>query len=474
LELDVGAFAADVLQRLWSNGVVAGPLPETRTDVVEVELDEPELDRGSAPRTSGAGGASGGVRWWLLAATAGVAVFATVLASVLWPRGDERSSLGLRVPDQVGLQWEAEVDVTPIYDVVASDELVVVAAGFDSTLIGIDAASGEQRWRTVAAPGRVDQLGVVDGVVIGTSRGARRTGLVFGIDAVSGERLWSRFLDTDDVAQVNRSLLVTHHGARPSIAAVDASTGRDVAQVPGLLVAPTWRGESGRPVRLFDGRLDVLEAVSLETVESLELDAVGLGSESPPSSVHRSEDGYTVALGSTLAWFADGKLIDTVELDRPEFVVSVSDATIVTSAGGDDVSGYALRDGQLTRIWTMPGFAMTSGSGADPGVIYVDQAAGDGSGDHTILLVDASSGRVVWESDDRLVHPVELGDNGYVLATEASGSDVASAVTGHANDGRQLWRLEVEPFSDTYLLDDAITTTFTDISTGVTTLRLFR
>lgn len=453
---------------------MAGPLPETPTDVVEVELDEPELDRGPALRTSGPGGTSGGVRWWLLAGMAGVVALATVLASALWPRGDERSSLGLRVPDRVDLQWEAEVDVTPIYDVVSSDELVVVAAGFDSTLIGIDAASGEQRWRTVAAPGRVDQLAVVDAVVVGAARGTRRTGLVFGIDAVTGERLWSRYLDTDDVAHVSPSLLVTHHGARPSIASVDVKTGREVAQVPGLLVTATRRGESGRPVRLVEGRLDVLEAVSLETVESLELDGVGEGSASPPWSVHRREDGFVVALGSTLAWFADGKLIDSVELDRPEFVVSVADATIVTSAGGDYVSGYALRDGQLTRIWTMPGFAMPSGPGADPGVIYVDQAAGDGSGDHTIVLVDVTSGRVVWESDAPQVHPVDLGDNGYVLAAEASGADVEPAVTGHTNDGRQLWRLEVEPFSDTYLLDDAITTTFTDISTGVTTLRLFR
>ncbi|SEF15403.1 carboxypeptidase regulatory-like domain-containing protein [Jiangella alba] len=156
-------------------------------------------------------------------------------------------------------------------------DLVVTGGGLDGGLVGLDAATGQQRW-AVPTPGRLTVYtapSVVDGVVYAaTGPSQDREDTVFALDAATGEQLWATDVGTSVFAgpAVGEGLAIVGNADDGELIALDAATGavrwtlareRDyfiggASIVDGTVFVPTTDGDGGGSLLAVDAATGTL------------------------------------------------------------------------------------------------------------------------------------------------------------------------------------------------------------------------
>ena len=279
---------------------------------------------------------------------------------------------------------------------------VVVAADF-GPLMGLDLASGKQRWRFELASLQAAEYGTIAGdtLFIGTSftsEGALDPPVVYALDLATGRQRWRTVLDrgTDlqwaapvvDGGQVLVADTLSHEGSAPTshLHALDAGTGRVRWKAD---LHASQQGFFAEPPVVAGGRVYV--ATASRTLLALEVDS---GRE-----VWRA-DGFPVVAG-----VRDGMVIAAID-DR---------LTALDAASGD-------------RRWQVP----ISGGGEHWPVLEGDTVYVASADD--MIAVDAATGTTRWQVpvDPAVGPPVQVGGRLYVATN-------SRLLALDASSGRPLW-----------------------------------
>jgi outer membrane protein assembly factor BamB len=282
---------------------------------------------------------------------------------------------------------------------------VVVAPQY-GPLIGLELATGRERWRRGLAEGQGPEAGTIAGdtLFVGTSFGAEGAvdpPVVYGVDLATGATRWRTVLDPGTDLQWGAPVLagglvlvadtLSHDGSAPAshLHALDAASGR--LRWAADLHAPTQGFFAQRPV--VDGDL-----VYLPTASGMLL-AVDTRSG---REVWRDESGFPV-----LAGVRAGRVIALVN---------------------DGVVAFDAATG--TRRWRTP---VGTGAGDQWAVLHGDAAlvAADGA----LVAVDAATGAARWRAavGQAVGPPVAAGERVYVATRDR-------LVAVDRTSGRQVWR----------------------------------
>jgi outer membrane protein assembly factor BamB len=289
--------------------------------------------------------------------------------------------------------------------VTAVGEGMVVVAPQYGPLIGLDLATGRERWRFALAEGQGPESGVIAGgtLFVGTSfpaEGAVDPPVVYALELATGHERWRTVLDpgTDlqwaapvvDGGQVLVAETLSHEGSAPAshLHALDAATGR--RRWSADLHAPTQGFFADPPV--LSGRLAYLPTASGQL---LAVDT-RTGRE-----VWRDQGGFPVLAG------VRGGLVIALVVDR---VV------------GFDAAGGA-------RHWQT-----TVGSGAGEQWAVLDGDAVLVAADGALVAVDAATGAARWRAavGQAAGRPVAAGERVYVATRDR-------LVAVDRTSGRELW-----------------------------------
>jgi outer membrane protein assembly factor BamB len=308
------------------------------------------------------------------------------------------------------------------------DGWVVVAADY-GPLIGLDLATGRERWRFELASLQAAEYGTIAGdtLFIGTSftaEGALDPPVVYALDLATGRQRWRTVLDrgTDlqwaapvvDGGQVLVADTPSHEGSAPTshLHALDAGTGRVRWKAD---LHANQQGFFAEPPVVADGLVYV--ATASRRLLALEVDS---GRE-----VWR-ERGFPVVAG-----VRDGMVIAAIDdrlaaLDagsgvrRWEVPVSgrgehwpVLDGDTVYMASARDVIAVDAAAG--TTRWRVPVDPAVGPPVRVGGRLYVATRS-------RLLALDASSGRPLWDSARRRIANAPLTTPGNVVVATADGT----------------------------------------------------
>jgi outer membrane protein assembly factor BamB len=281
---------------------------------------------------------------------------------------------------------------------------VVVAPQY-GPLIGLDLATGRERWRFELADGQGPESGTIAGdtLFVGTSfpsEGAVDPPVVYALDLATGRQRWRAVLDPGTDLQWGAPVLapglvlvadtLSHQGSAPAshLHALDTQTGRR-----------RWRADLHAPEQGFFAERPVVtgDLAHLATVSGMLL-AVDTRSG---REVWRDEGGF-----SALAGVRDG-LVIALAGDR---------LVALDAAGG-------------ARRWQTP---IGKGEGEQWAVLAGDAVLVAGGG--ALVAVDAATGAARWRAavGDAVGPPVAAGGRVYVAAGDR-------LVAVDRASGRQVW-----------------------------------
>jgi outer membrane protein assembly factor BamB len=420
-----------------------------------------------------------------------VAVFATAIALVtgvaagaVWTRDDGPArpvfeeiagADSRRLPATSAVIWTSKIDAPnegasdPAFIVDGRSTVVVILDDTTdgATLIGLDATSGAERWRTRAdfEPSAATLLGVIDGVLVIERNDLVARSLV-GVETATGDMVWE--LDTRDNG-VHVILSGTDVITRVSFTGderltfIDPASGGEVARINGRILGTdlsgTWFVSSGRrllSIDLADGYTEPTEIASSAT-----------NWDSPT----------TVVEGRVIVVDTDGTLAEVLP-DSTDLVSLVTvggnlpDIASLISTGGPTLMGIG--DGKVLGA-TLTGDQVVINWQLDASVRVVDVTrrgllvavsdATNGLIDGVDLaVIDAVSGERLAAigsapSQDEL--PRLLGD-GFVVTDDAQ---LGFERIGYDLDGAEVWRL---PSNDPVRIGDRIVVTVGTSATGYT------
>jgi len=268
---------------------------------------------------------------------------------------------------------------------------VVVAPQY-GPLIGLDLASGEERWRFELAEGQGPESGTIAGdtLFVGTSfpaEGAVEPPVVYALDLATGRQRWRAVLDPGTDLQWGAPVLapglvlvadtLSHQGSAPAshLHAIDALTGQRRWKVD--LHAPEQGFFSERPVVAGD-------FAYLPTASGMLL-AVNTRTE---REVWRDQGGFPLIAG-------------------------VRDGLVIALTEGNRLVGFDAKTG--ARRWQTP---VGRGEGEQWAVLHGDDVlvAGDGA----LVAVDAGTGAARWRAavGDAVGPPVAAGERVYVATQD--------------------------------------------------------
>jgi outer membrane protein assembly factor BamB len=264
---------------------------------------------------------------------------------------------------------------------------VVVAPQY-GPLIGLDLATGEERWRFQLEEGQGPEAGTIAGdtLFVGTSfpsEGAVDPPVVYALELASGRQRWRTVLDPGTDLQwaapvvAGRQVLVadtlSHSGSAPTshLHALDADTGRR-----------RWKADLHAPEQGFFAEPPVVagDRAYLATASRM-LVAVDTRSG---REVWRDEEGFPLVTGVR--------------------------AGLVIALIGDRLVGFDSATG--ARRWQTP---VGSGAGEQWAVLDGDTVLATGGG---VVAVDAATGAARWRvaTGDAAGRPVASGERVYVAA----------------------------------------------------------
>ena len=285
------------------------------------------------------------------------------------------------------------------------DGIVVVAPQF-GPLIGLELATGRERWRFELAEDQGPESGVIAGdtLLVGTSfpsEGAVDPPVVYALDVATGRQRWRAVLDpgTDlqwaapvvDRGQVLVADTLSHQGSAPAshLHALDADTG--LRRWTADLHAPTQGFFADRPV--LAGGL-----VYLPTASGMLL-AVDTRSG---REVWRDQGGFPV-----LAGIRAGRVIALINDRLIAFDAAGGARRWQTAVGTGAGEQWAVLDGDAVLVAGGALVAVDADTGAARWRAAVGQAVGQpvAAGDRVyvatrdrLVAVDRTSGREVWAS----------------------------------------------------------------------------
>jgi outer membrane protein assembly factor BamB len=276
--------------------------------------------------------------------------------------------------------------------VVAAGGGLAVAAPQYGPLIGLDLATGEERWRFELAEGQGPESGTIAGdtLFIGTSfpsEGAVDPPIVYALDLASGRERWRAVLDpgTDlqwaapvvGGGQVLVADTLSHEGSAPTshLHALDADTGRR-----------RWRADLHAPGQGFFAEGPVV-----------------------------SEGLAYVAATSGMLLAVDTRTGREVWRDQGGFplVAGVWDGLVIALVGGDRLVGFDAATG--ARRWQTP-----VGRGESEQWAVLDGDAVLVTGDGAVVAADAATGAARWRAavGDAVGPPVAAGERVYVATQD--------------------------------------------------------
>lgn len=398
----------------------------------------------------------------LVAVVASIGVVGAALAVVLRsgdPPAPRRPAPGevagadeRRLPRQVDRLWSLRLPGTG--NAKSTSVLVgggVVVAVVDdgsrsrSQMVGIDAESGELRWRRsfAFAPSEVTLLGVIDGVVLAEQRDLTGRRL-FGLAASDGASLWERRAAAD--SGVNTVLLgtdvVTDLSLRlDRVAFVEPGTGEEAGDLVGRVLGTDLSGRWY--FRIGDDRL-----VTVDLSDGWS-EPVAVEGGLPPMVEPVVVDGRLLALDDGRVVEADLSVAALTPLRPDRAAPEIPDLTGMFPAGGSSlvavgdgvVVGLELDGDAVRRTWARTGALRAFGLTERGLVVVVEERTVGFAAAVEHSVVDGVTG------DRLMATSVEVGDeppmvvgDGVVARFETV--DGVSRV-GYDLDGGELWRLGV-------------------------------
>jgi hypothetical protein len=364
---------------------------------------------------------------------------------------------GRRLPAGAATLWSVDIDDAGDHWVeVVGRELVVAAVetvetgGADAsappitTLVALDALTGEQRWSSeLAAPALdVTVVGAVDDVLVLEQPGADGP-TITGVDVVTGEPRWvADAAPNDGHVGLIGTALVARLPSPPDrlVSLIDAVSGREV----GAIVSDPMA--AGRPGGWSTDRRGRWFVVDDGVVAAYDLQA-GLGEGRVVGPVDDASE-PRIVVDDRLAIVADSGAITlegaggrdpvTVSGELPEPVRSltpVSDSNFVVTGPGSIV-GASLEGDAVTVTWSLSEGAVVDDHPVEGGTL-LQVATSGGAG---MQLVDGLTGETVEHLTmlpGALRALVVAGDGLVVLST----SDLGAEVAGLDLDGRQRWSI---------------------------------
>ena len=413
-----------------------------------------------------------------------IALLSGVAAVVVWSRDDGpgrpefeeiAGADSRRLPATSTLLWtskiEAENDGAPdpafVVDGRSTVVVVVDDIGQGSTLVGLDATTGAERWRTQAdfEPSAASLLGVIDGVLVIERNDVAVRGLV-AIETATGRTMWE-FETRDNGVHVilSGTDVVTRISftGRERLTFIDPLTGVEVARVDGRLLSTDlsgiWFVANNRRVvsiDLSDGYTEPAEIAAsgadwiMPTAviddRVIVVDTDGALAEARPDATELIP---LVAIGGSL----------------PEIVALIATGGPTLMAIGDgEVLGATLSGSDVEIRWRYDASVRvveTTGRGLLVAVSDATNGFADGA---DLAVIDAVTGELLASigpapSEDEL--PRLLGD-GFVLTNDAQ---LGFERIGYDLDGTELWRL---PTNDTVRIGDRILVTISTDANGHT------
>lgn len=442
----------------WSRRVAVAPPDDSATADGPTPLDDVAADEPDAPATAATGGTDRRRRRTAIAVA--VLIAAAGAIGVSRTRTDPHVLPPARLPTAVAERWSVEVDGLAASDLAAgqfvtvADRTVVVRTG--ARVEGFDIDTGERAWTrpsrlpvdTFASSGLVARDTLV--VVEAPSDDERR---IVGIDAATGAERWTRDLDDGRDAVVYRGIVLDVPRAdedRPDgsddgfdLYVLDASSGE--RSTPGLVAASfqsTWPylpidepatdddgGANGDRVVLYDlvARRTVgprVEASGLEALAPLGSGAVGV------------REG-----GSLVLFDGGGDAIDEVdpELDAeiPVTWLSTSpDADLIVVSRPGAAAGFGATDRSLDELWridaTIAEIRSVDGGG---------RRALTGSDDASPMLIDVATGRTLAALTSPPIGRFGGDDSSVTVVRNGLAHLADDGVRAIDPDGVELWRI---------------------------------
>jgi outer membrane protein assembly factor BamB len=381
----------------------------------------------------------------------------------------------------------------------------------EATVVALDPASGDERWRQASAWSAIDTLGVGDGVVVvptgdGLSSDTPPARIVRAgdgstiADLAVGDELG---LEAGDPAMVTDDLVVMSLGAAGEGGQQLVAYGRDDGEIAweqglsgGARMTTLVHGLVIRGVEDYpDDGSDITtayQAIDVETGEeawTAELDGAmggppvaagdlvvlnhsggdtGLVAVDPSSG----EEAWAaapmpaatpVALGDMLVAagielgvhdLADGAQLTAIDLPQGPNVVAAADDLAVVGSGRTLAAYSVQRDRSLQESWTFSDEAALVGTGAAGGDVVVV-----GTDRREVVALDRASGEERWrngpydeiDASGSLLQPTVTGD----LVLVAEGVDDTEVVALSLADGEERWRVPVDGADDHLAAEEA-------------------
>ncbi len=358
-----------------------------------------------------------------------------------------------RLPIEAAPLWEVDIEHEGDHWVeVVRRDLVIAAveaptpldtAGEPATtVIGLDALTGEQRWSLPidGRPRDVSVIGAVDDVLVLERPGATDA-IVTGVDIATGEPRWSSDgVPTDGHVGLIDTPFIARLPLLPDrlVSLIDASSGAEVGTIVG---DPTsagrpggWSTAGGGIWQVIDGGMVVEYDLRVELGEAAVLGRVTDASR--PWIV--VDDRLAVVDDSGSIAFDAGRGSVTVSSDVPQSVRSmlpVSTSAFVVSAPGT-ISGVGIERDALDVTWSRRDGVVVRHHPA-VGRSLIQLATRGGS---AMELIDGLTGATVEHltmMPGALQAVVVAGDGAVVLKT----ADVGTRLVGIDFDGTERWSI---------------------------------
>lgn len=359
-----------------------------------------------------------------------------------------------QLPDTASLLWQNDVDgvvandgssilvdgrslVVGIFDVNVD---VIPVGGAGSVMLGFDAATGEERWRTNLASdaGAFSLLGVLDGTLVLELLDTENRSVI-GFDASTGEQQWERATGDPGVHVIlDGSSVITRVSftVNARLTFIEPGSGSEVGRVPGRLFATDflgrWYVRNDERVSLIDlrdgysepvevGTLGVTDGVAATVVDGqiVVIDGAGFARNSADATLSP----LTISLGAGV--------------EPPLGIRRFSPMVGSTFAfsGSDTFFGAELVGDEVEVSWSVDGGVIAT-SPTIRGLVFVVGAEGD----LERRIVDGRTGTTLTTlgiADNAAEELISVG-NGFVVKRRA---DLGFERVGLDLDGNEIWSL---------------------------------
>jgi hypothetical protein len=439
-------------------GLPAAEAAAPRADPADdLEVHDPAADPSAPPSHR-----AGATPWRAVGVTAAVVVAAALAVAVTRSGGrrEDDSSAIDRIPTTAAAQWSTSIggDVTAV---TGTDD-VVVAVADATTLTAVDRRTGSVRWSRTLAPLQVQDVTVVDGVVVAatTHAGVRFGDRLIGVDAGSGDERWRLPLADNVGAWMDGHEVIVphvrrHHPVLRGLDLIDPHTGATVRSITGDDI-----GFTGDDVQVRDG--DTFRVYDLATFEPTAV-VVLPALRGEPARIVTTAAGTLAVTSSQAALFDErGALVSSVPLgpSTADYVPFSWDLHGIVVVQIDDVvKAVTVRDGRVEVAWSRRGNLLDRTGDGERARVAVMPPDGplDPMTGALAAVWEASTGATIWTGKvpTRPDGFDVLTGNGFV-AEQATGDSFRRAIAGIGLDGTVLWRHRVRRGSDTALVDGAV------------------